>query len=517
MSSKKLLIGEKMNDLKNSIKLHPFLFAIFPIVFFFSLNSQEIQFLDALILITIFSVLTLGITLFFSYFVKNKESVGIVISIGFILFFTYGHVFNLITNTMEIGQSILLGIFITIFVVSIFILTKTKKKLNNISKIANVIGITLIIISASNLLLDNFQGNYSLDLVQISPKQSDIIDVQNTIYPDVYYIVLDAYSGQEMLMDELGFDNKEFLTFLDTNNFHVIKNSQSNYAQTYFSLPSVLNMKHLECDESFDGCINRGTTFEMIQNNDVMDRFKKEGYVIINTYSGWKPTSDFELANQNLCSKYYTNFINTELTTAIFSNSILNPAYVFLFEDDKREQIQCIFSQIKKVSVSYEQPIFVFSHIHVPHYPYVFDENGEPTSPERLEMGWEGEEDDKEGYLGQLKFANKMMNEVITEIKRDSKISPIIIIQGDHGYKAKIDDASNPTDQELRVRFSNLNAYHIPGKDFSGFEDTTPVNTFRIIFNELFNDNLKMEENSSYWFHEKSPAYFDDITSILKK
>ena len=152
MSSKKLLIGEKMNDLKNSIKLNPFLFAIFPIVFFFSLNSQEIQFLDALILITIFSVLTLGITLFFSYFVKNKESVGIVISIGFILFFTYGHVFNLITNTMEIGQSILLGIFITIFVVSIFILTKTKKKLNNISKIANVIGITLIIISASNLL-----------------------------------------------------------------------------------------------------------------------------------------------------------------------------------------------------------------------------------------------------------------------------------------------------------------------------------------------------------------------------
>ena len=76
---------------------------------------------------------------------------------------------------------------------------------------------------------------------------------------------------------------------------------------------------------------------------------------------------------------------------------------------------------------------------------------------------------------------------------------------------------NNPTNQELRIRFSNLNAYHIPEKDFSNFENITPINTFRIIFNELFDDNLEMKEDKSYWFHNEPNAYFEDVTSILKK
>lgn len=506
-----------MNILKNTMKLHPFLFSIFPGVFFFSMNSQEILFQDILVLSSIFVAITFGIILLCGLIIKNKESVGMIISIGFILFFSYGHIYNLINNNFELAQSIILGIFIILFVISIFYLVKTKRKLNNLSKIANVVGMTLIIISASNLLLENSQGNYSLDLVSISNKNIDSINSQIYDYPDVYYIILDAYSGQDILIEEFEYENQEFMTFLEENDFHVVENSTSNYPQTYFSLPSVMNMEYLECTENFSGCINRSTTFQMIQNNDVMERFAQEGFAIINVYSGWKPTSNFELVNTNLCGKYYTNFINPELTTAIFSNSILNPLYVFLFEDDKREQILCIFSEIPKAHHNFNQPAFIFAHIHVPHYPYVFGANGEPTSPERLEMGWEGEEDDKEGYLEQLKFTNKMMREVISEIKNNSDIEPIIIIQGDHGYKEKIDDMNNPTNQELRIRFSNLNAYHIPEKDFSNFENITPINTFRIIFNELFDDNLEMKEDKSYWFHNEPNAYFEDVTSILKK
>ena len=512
-----MINSDNMNILKNKMKLHPFLFSIFPGIFFFSMNSQEILFQDILVLSSIFVIITFGIILLCGLFIKKNESIGMIISIGFILFFSYGHIYNLINNNFELAQSILLGIFLVLFAISVFYLLKTKRKLNNLSKIANVVGMTLIVISSSNLLLENFQGNYSLDLVSISSKNIELIDSQIYDYPDVYYIILDAYSGQEILIEEFGYDNNEFITFLEKNGFHVVKDSQSNYAQTYFALPSVMNMEYLECTENFDGCINRSTTFQMIQNNEVMQRFVQEGYSLVNAYSGWKPTSNFELVNTNLCGKYYTNFINPELTTAIFSNSILNPVYVFLFEDDKREQILCIFSEVSKVHQNINQPAFIFAHIHVPHYPYVFGANGEPTSPERLEMGWEGEEDDKEGYLEQLKFTNKMMKEVITEIKNNSDKEPIIIVQGDHGYKAKFNDVNNPTEQELRVRFSNINAYHIPEKDFSEYGNITSIKTFRIVFNELFNDNLEMQENLSYWFHDESPAYFEDITSILKK
>ena len=52
----------------------------------------------------------------------------------------------------------------------------------------------------------------------------------------------------------------------------------------------------------------------------------------------------------------------------------------------------------------------------LPHHPYVFGANGEDVSPETLEIGWEGLEDDKEGYLNQLKFTNKKIQHFITKV-----------------------------------------------------------------------------------------------------
>ena len=75
-----------MNILKNTMKLHPFLFSIFPGVFFFSMNSQEILFQDILVLSSIFVAITFGIILLCGLIIKNKESVGMIISIGFIFF-----------------------------------------------------------------------------------------------------------------------------------------------------------------------------------------------------------------------------------------------------------------------------------------------------------------------------------------------------------------------------------------------------------------------------------------------
>ena len=236
-----MINSDNMNILKNKMKLHPFLFSIFPGIFFFSMNSQEILFQDILVLSSIFVIITFGIILLCGLFIKKNESIGMIISIGFILFFSYGHIYNLINNNFELAQSILLGIFLVLFAISVFYLLKTKRKLNNLSKIANVVGMTLIVISASNLLLENFQGNYSLDLVSISSKNIELIDSQIYDYPDVYYIILDAYSGQEILIEEFGYDNNEFITFLEKNGFHVVKDSQSNYAQTYFALRDAIS------------------------------------------------------------------------------------------------------------------------------------------------------------------------------------------------------------------------------------------------------------------------------------
>ena len=195
---------------------------------------------------------------------------------------------------------------------------------------------------------------------------------------------------------------------------------------------------------------------------------------------------------------------------------MLNPIYVKLFEDVKRDQVLCVFSELEEVHHNYDKPIFVFSHMMLPHSPYVFGANGEELSPESLELGWQGLENDKEGYLNQLKFTNKKIQHFITKVIDESEIPPIIIIQGDHGLKSEMEDLNNPTDKELKERFSILNAYYIPTKNESLEQNITPVNSFRIIINELFNEQLEMLPNTNYWTVYE-PPYIKEVTHILQE
>ena len=499
--------------LKQAFTLHPFLFSIFPILFIFAMNSQEIKFNELILPFSIVLSLTFVIVLALGIVFKNKKAVGFIVSIGFLLFFSYGHIHDLISNNFEVRHFVLESVFVVFFIITVFYFAKTKRKLNNSIKIANTIGIVLIAISAMNIISDNIQGNYSIDFLDTSENIISTTVISDK--PDVYYIVLDAYAGDYALKNYFGYENNEFLSFLTENNFYVVPDAKTNYGTTFLSLASSLNIQHHNCLEDANFCVGTGRAFEMIQNNKVMKKFNEEGYTIINSYSGWTPTRDFDIAYSNLCGRYSAT-INSELTITIIGKSMLNPIYVKLFEDVKRDQVLCVFSELEEVQHSYEKPIFVFSHMVLPHHPYVFGANGEDVSPETLEIGWEGLEDDKEGYLNQLKFTNKKIQHFITKVIDESEIPPIIIIQGDHGLKSEMEDLQNPTDEELKERFSILNAYYIPTKIELLEQNITPVNSFRIIINELFNEQLEMLPNTNYWT-VPDPPYIKEVTQILQE
>jgi len=510
--------------LKEVLAPHPFLFSIFPIIFIFAMNSQEIKFEEVLKLLLIILSITLGIVLALGLVFRNKKAAGFVVSIGFVLFFSYGHIYNLVTSSLEVRHFFIISIFVAFFIISIYYFVKTKRKLNNATKIANTIGVLLVAISAVNIISDNIQGNYSLDIVSTF-QDVKAVTSQISDKPDVYYIILDAYAGEDTLNDYFGYSNKEFISFLDENNFYVVPSGQSNYGTTAQSLASSLNMELLNCVEGSEGireafagaesCLSPSAAYQMINNNKVMKKFYEEGYIIINSYSGLEPTRDFDIAYSNLCGRY-SGIMNSELTITVIGNSILNPIYVKLFEDVKREQILCVLSELEEVHHRYDKSIFVFSHLMLPHSPYVFGPNGEAVSPEKLEARWEGLESDKEGYLNQLKFTNKKFKQIITGILDESEIPPIIIIQADHGLKAKMEDLFNPTNKEFQERFSILNAYYIPSKKELPYQNITPVNSFRIVINELFNEELEMLPDSSYWLYN-DPPYFREVTSILRE
>src|SRR3972149_7925865 len=80
--------------------IHPFLFAITPVLYFLSVNLEEISSFDTKVLLTGLVVVLLTTILWFVFesILKNKDKGSISTSLFLIFFFSYGYIHALIPN-----------------------------------------------------------------------------------------------------------------------------------------------------------------------------------------------------------------------------------------------------------------------------------------------------------------------------------------------------------------------------------------------------------------------------------
>ena len=85
-----------------STPIHPILFAIIPIMFIFSNNVDEVSSEELIIPIVISIFISLTSFVILSKILKNSKKAGLIISVGLIIFFSYGHFHNvLLDDTIE--------------------------------------------------------------------------------------------------------------------------------------------------------------------------------------------------------------------------------------------------------------------------------------------------------------------------------------------------------------------------------------------------------------------------------
>jgi len=122
----------------------------------------------------------------------------------------------------------------------------------------------------------------------------------------------------------------------------------------------------------------------------------------------------------------------------------------------------------------------------------------------------------KKNYIQQLIFLNKKVEEAIGQILSNSPQDPIIIIQSDHGPGSNL-DWNSLENTNIQERFPILNAYHVPAamKD-ELYPKISPVNTFRLIFNTVFDTKFELLADKSYFAIWNYPYQFTDVTSQLK-
>jgi len=497
--------------------IHPYLFGIYPILFLLAHNNHLASIETAIIPCLIVLALTLICFLGFRMFSMNKKKVGIIISIVWILFFSFGHFHKLNATWPELGVFRYRNLIIfwgLVLLLSVFGIIRSKSKFQRTTEILNTMSIVLILMPIFNILIGKFQGKKTVK-DNIDKTAINTYDNSNSSKEigDIYYLVFDAYASDKVLFDILGYDNSSFTNFLKKKEFFVTKNSHSNYCSTFLSLASSLNMKYLNhlTGELGEDYYIRTIPEQMILHNEVSSFLKSRDYTFINISSGlFYPTNTMDTADIQHGEANVNEFYMVLLGTTLVS-----PFVTHYWNINQREDIHFSFDKIAEIADMPEQT-FTLAHFICPHPPYVFGRNGEevPNTPDLQD--WTN----IDTYIDQLIYTNKKIEQLINDILEKSDRPPIIILQADHGSAVNISKPGGwdqPTDIMLRERFGILNALYLPKvKHETLNESLSPVNNFRFIFNEYFDTEYEILEDRSYFSTYVKPYKFTDVSERLK-
>lgn len=358
---------------------------------------------------------------------------------------------------------------------------------------------------------ENRSNAFAADLgAKYFPATSRLKIDNDTEKPDVYYIVIDGFANSHTLKNFLDYDNSEFIDFLKDNNFYVALNSSSNHDRTVFSVTSSLNMGLVTPLARLADKAHAGSSvpLKLLRQNRVMKLFKQAGYRIVNVCSGFCPTDHVPQADLNLRSGWGTGF-----NMSLIHMSMLG-ALEPLLHTVENEYASVRTAPIRRASeiANLPGPKFVLIHCLLTHPPFIFDENGgaRPLSKQLLSAPYV-----KEPYVMQLKYTEKNLKKLLEILCRSGDGKSIVILQSDHG-SACTDwhDAERYTLERMRI----LNAYRVP-EHMRGalYQTITPVNTFRVVLNDLFSADLSLQEDQSFIGIPPGDWYkFENVTKLLK-
>lgn len=241
---------------------------------------------------------------------------------------------------------------------------------------------------------------------------------------------------------------------------------------------------------------------KMVRNNVVTKIFEENGYQIIYSYNEYnlKPTNNsaHELCNTSIGSTQFMTFI-LDNTPIFIVQSLIEQGDYSTFVQNRL----CVFNELPFLDEEFLGPIFVHAHVLLPHYPFIFSSDGS-INPYQTQMT---RDEFDSLYLSQLMYTDSLVLELVEKLLAKEP-QPIILIQSDHG------DRQEETDNSNGYSFSNFAAYYFPNVELktNDYPLLTPINSFRILFNNNFGTNYDLLENKMYVIEDNK---FKDVTTTL--
>jgi hypothetical protein len=513
---------------------HPFLFALYAVLALLAINVQEVPLRESARPFA-FALLVAGASFGAAWLVvRRREKAGLLASILVIVFFSYGHLYDLLRGTtlagVPIGRHRFLAAGLVLLVLGLsFLILRTQRSLRDLTPILNVTALAAIVLASIPILrfarAEAIQGENPWGSI---PQPIRLNPPTGSAPPDIYYIILDGYARSDYMKSEFGYDNSEFISFLEDRGFYVAHDSRPNFLWTGLSLSSSLNMELVQnlglplVSGSYPGLF-----VDPIRHSRLRQALESVGYRTVALSSGWTPTeiidADTYMAPDTvdvgaqavparasiLIAPFESQLLyTTPLRVAADSIAGLSTNWVRaragVYPDSVLRQI--ILAEFDNLgeAASLPGPKFVFAHIVSPHAPYLFTADGAPVPRQGpftlVEPGTDsGDYGNEERYRDQAIFITRRAEGAIDAILGNSPSRPVIILQSDHGSGAG-EDWKGVHASGLPQRTAILNAYLLPASCLpSVYPSITPVNSFRVILDCLFGATLPVLEDQTFY------------------
>jgi hypothetical protein len=492
------------------LKKWPLHLLLLPVFFIINIDVQLGGLLHTGELLPAFFKVTGCLLLFFAIlylFYKDRNKAGVSTTIAGILFLYFG----LIKDTMDkwplldfiASYEVLLPLLLA---AGIFFFYKLRKirSLRSATLFLNILFLIYVGIEVYKWIgMTRYdKANTGNELSQQSPYPA------SQKLQGIYYILLDTYPSSVYQREVLGIDQNPFDSLLAAKGFFVIPDAKSNYNLTSFSLASVFGMQYLDWmnDVRVAKPYHYGRSANAIMQAPLFGWLQKNNYRLYNL-------SIFDLPGQPSMNK--ERFFSEITSEIIFFNTFwakakwhilpyLFPSMVKDLAIEQRQNMRTLLGHFKQYNISMLDSLrhlssardtlsrkFVYAHLEMPHYPYFYDSAGHPY-PDEIAFS-SAAVTDKNMFRNYIVYTNRTINTLLDSLLNNNQGNDIIIVQSDHGTK-------NMDTTRMADAFLNYSAFYFPDRDYRLlYPGMSNVNTFRIIFNKYFGQQLPLLKDSSIY------------------
>src|SRR5918993_841751 len=199
--------------------------------------------------------------------------------------------------------------------------------------------------------------------------------------PDIYIVILDEYANSNVLRERFGFDNRAFEDSLRRLGFSIPTLVRSNYAQTRLSLPSLLNFSYLtDLERELDPRQTDPTIpNHLVENNRTVSFLKSRGYRFVFFPSQWWISTERNRHADFQFSAWKGFHLGRAATRSDLRRAFVTRTPLALLHGDHHDAdyVKRVLGRLAQLP-SDSAPTLALAHILSPHKPYVFDAQCRP-------------------------------------------------------------------------------------------------------------------------------------------